>query len=71
MRVDMKNDKFKLTFSNIEIHFPSFKIGSTFHPASTYPMNLMSDLNKIKPKLFVLGNQLRESVNKNQKSKDW
>jgi len=71
MRVDMKNDKFKLIFSNIKIYMPAYRIGSTFHPESTYPIRYMSQLNAIKPELLTFGNQLRESVNKNQKSKDW
>ncbi len=71
IRVDMKNDKFKLTFSNIKIHIPSYRIGLTFYPESTYPIRYMSDLNSIKPELLTFGNRLQESVNKNQKSKDW
>jgi len=71
MRVDMKNDKFKLTFSNIKIYSPSVVIGSSVYPASTQEMNNVNQLNAIKPKLLTFGNQLRESVNKNQKSKDW
>jgi hypothetical protein len=63
MRVDMKNDKFKLTFSKIKIYEP--------YDHSTRDIYNKKELNLIKAKLLVFGNELQESVNKNQKSKDW
>ncbi|MBU0600247.1 hypothetical protein KJ997_05705 [bacterium] len=55
MRVDIKDQKFKLTFSNIMMDQLAFR----------------GDIEAIKPKLLGFGNQIVASMNKNKKSTDW
>jgi len=70
MRVDMKNDKMKLTFDNIRIYWPAGIRYGKFTPAGTKTIS-RGELDEIKPKLLAFGNQLKASMDKNNNLKDW
>lgn len=72
MRVDMKDQKFKLTFSNVRISWPpSYNRTFGAQPGRDGPINLMSDLDAIKPKLLDFGGELATSIRTNSVSKNW
>lgn len=72
MRIDMKDNKFKLTFSNIRLSWPP-SYNTTFGASSGHdgPVSLQSDIDAIKPKLLDFGNQIVGSMNTSKKSSDW
>lgn len=59
LRVDIKDQKFKLTFSNIKLSWPP-SYNSTFGAQSGHdgPVSQQGDLDAIKPKLLDFGNEL-------------
>jgi hypothetical protein len=72
MRVDMKDQKFKLTFSNIRVSWPP-SYNSTYgaQPGHDGPVNLKGDFDSIKPRLLGLGPELVAAVQHNAVKKDW
>jgi hypothetical protein len=72
MRVDMKDGKFKLTFSNLRLSWPP-SYNSTYGASSGHdaPINQRGDLLAAKPKLLDFGNEIIAAVQKNSGTKDW
>lgn len=72
MRVDMKDQKFKLTFSNIRLSWPP-SYNATFGAQSGHdgPISTQGDMDAVKPKLLAFGPQLTAAIQKNRGSKDW
>lgn len=71
MRVDMKEQKFKLTFTNISIARPPLYANGVYYPAGNDPIQNQGDLDSIKPKLLGFGNALISSIHKDSGSKNW
>jgi hypothetical protein len=72
MRVDMKDGKFKLTFSNLRLAWPP-SYNSTYGASAgrDEPINQRGDLLAAKPSLLAFGNQITAAVQKNSNVKDW
>lgn len=72
MRVDMKDQKFKLTFSNIRISWPP-SYNSTFGAQSGHdgPVRTQGEMDAIKPKLLAFGPELAAAIQENRGAKDW
>lgn len=72
MRTDMKDNKFRLTFSNIQLSWPP-SYSSTFgaQPGYTGPVNSRNDLEKIRPELLKFGDQVRSSIGKAKTTTNW
>lgn len=72
MRVDIKDQKFRLTFSNLNLSWPA-SYNSTFgaQPAHDGPIASQSDLDAIKPELLKLGDQLLLSLGKEKNKSNW
>jgi len=72
MRVDMKDQRFKLTFSNIRLSWPP-SYNSTFGAQSGHdaPVSRQSDLDAIKPKLLNFGGDIVTSIRNNSGSKNF
>ena len=72
MRVDIKDQKFKLTFSNVRLSWPP-SYNSTFGSQRGHdgPVRLQGDMDAIEPKLLSFGNALLVSMSSNKKAKDW
>lgn len=72
MRVDMKDQKFKLTFSNIRLSWPP-SYNATFGAQAGHdgPVSTKGDMDAIKPKLLAFGPQLSAAIQKNSGAKDW
>ena len=72
MRVDMKNEKFKLTFTNMHLAWPASVSGATYTRANDgSPIYYQGDIDKIKPALLKFGDELQASMNNNKKSSNW
>ena len=72
MRVDMKNEKFKLTFTNMQLAWPASVSGATYTRANDgSPIYYQGDIDKIKPALLKFGYELQASMNNNKKSSNW
>lgn len=72
MRVDMKNEKFKLTFTNMQLAWPASVSGATYTRANDgSPIYYQGDIDKIKPALLKFGDELQASMNNNKKSSNW
>lgn len=69
MRVDIKDQKYKITFTNINLTFPPSK-GSIFVPGVDRPV-MQGEFDDTKPALENLGNQIYESINKEQAKANW
>lgn len=72
MRVDIKDQKFRLTFSNLHLSFPP-SYDRTFGAQRGYdgPINRQSDLDAARPVLLKFGDQLLASFGKEKGKSDW
>lgn len=71
MRVDMKDDKFRLSFSNLRISWPAKTDTLGFHPANDFEMWQQGDYDKIKPVLLTFGDEIKASLTKEVMSDKW
>lgn len=72
MRVDMKDQKLKLTFLNIRLSWPpSYNSTIGVQPGYDGPLIRQSDMDVIKPKLLAFGHKLVAAIQENNKVKDW
>src|SRR4030067_1436563 len=67
MRVDTKEQKFKITFSNITFSMPP----STYVPSGLERPVLQAELDDARPSLIELGTQLRSAIDKEQTKANW
>jgi hypothetical protein len=70
MKVETKDEKFRLTFSNLRLSWPP-SYNSTFGYQKAYegPVHQKSDFEVIKPKLLGIGDEL-SAYCKGSKAKD-
>jgi hypothetical protein len=72
MRVDIKDQKFRLTFSNLRLTWPpSYNRTTGASPAYDGPINRQSDLDAVKAVLLTYGDQLLASFGKDKRKSDW
>ena len=67
MRVDIKDDKFRLSFSNLGLWSP----GTYGRVGQETPIYMQSDLDAVKPKLLSFGDQILASFSKNKSAAQW
>jgi hypothetical protein len=72
MRVDIKDQKFRLTFSNLHLSWPP-SYDRTFGAQRGYdgPISIQSDLDAVRPELLKFGNQILASFGKEKSKSDW
>ena len=72
MRVDIKDQKFRLTFSNLHLSWPP-SYNRTFGAQAGHdgPISTQSDLDAVKPELLKFGDQILASLGKEKSKKDW
>lgn len=72
MRVDIKNEKIRLTFSNLKLTWPP-SYNSTFgaQPGYEGPIGTVGDLDTIKPVLLKYGDRIRSHMEKGAARSDW
>lgn len=72
MRVDVKDEKFRLTFSNLKLSWPpSYNSTVGYQKGHTGPIATKGDLDAIKPKLLALGDQILSSISKGATKSNW
>lgn len=71
MKVDMKDNKFKVTFTNIRISTTASTTMYGTFPASEREIWQQSDYDLIKPILLNFGNDIKTSLAKNTKADNW
>jgi hypothetical protein len=72
MNVDMKDNKFRLTFSNLQLAWPPRSDSLGYHPANPgSPMAMQSDYDAVKSKLLTFGEEIRASLSKEPKDDKW
>ena len=71
MRVDMKDDKFRLTFSNVNLTWPpAFRSGIST-AAYDGPIHRQKDRDKVQAALLALGPQLQAAMTTAVKNDNW
>ena len=72
MRVDMKDNKIKLTFTNIGMYWPpTFSVTMGSSPGYDGPVNTQGDMTAIKGALHDTGNSLVRSLKAGKASQNW
>ena len=71
MRVDMKDQKFKVTFTNIKLSWPASYSSGISSPAYDGPVNSQGDMDAIKPVLLKFGDAILASINSSKSKSDW
>ena len=71
IKVEMKDQKFKISFTNIKLSWPASYNSGVISPAYDGPINTQEDMNKIKPVLLKFGDDIMASMNSNKSKSDW
>lgn len=71
MRVDTKDGKFRQTFSNLQLSCPARTDSLGYHPAYRGPINTQGDLDRIKPALLQMANQIKFAIGQEKVKEDW
>ncbi len=71
MRIDMKDDKFKMSFSNINLTWPTSYSNNLRLPAHDAPVSAQDDMDKIKPQLLALSNELQAAILQSKIDSKW
>jgi hypothetical protein len=71
MKVDVKDDKFKLTFSNLGLSWPAKRDSLGFHEAFNGPLTQQGDYDKARPKLLGFGDAIKEQLAKGITADKW
>lgn len=67
MKVESKDDRFRLTFTNVVLKLPS----SAYGPAHDEPVEWKEDMDNIRAKLLEFGPQIVAQLSEAQTSSDW
>lgn len=71
MRLEAKDERFRLTFSNIRLHWPAKINAGIRQPEFDGPVRSAKDMDKIKPKLMIFGDEIRTSLTTRAASDNW
>lgn len=71
MRVDIKDYKFKIRFSNIKLSWPASYSSGILSPAYYGPVNSQGDMDVIKPALLKLGDDIHAAIISGKSNDDW
>lgn len=71
MKVETKDGKIRLTFSNIRLTWPASYSSGISTPAANLPIRDRADLDKIKPELLKFGDQIVASAEQVETDSDW
>ena len=72
IKTEIKENRFKLTFTNVNIRIPASVNAGYYSRSSIIPMNTQSQLNDIKPALLAFGDDIRNNITTNKAStSDW
>lgn len=68
LKIEMKEEKFRVTFSNIQLSLPG---QPGYSAPSTFPITEQSDLDRIKPALVQLAHDLENAVKRSSSQQDF
>jgi len=71
MRVDIKDQRFRLTFSNIKLVCPPSNSGMFVSSGYNGPINTQSRFDSVKLELLEFGNEVLCFLSKENNQKDW
>jgi len=71
MRIDTKDGKFRQTFRNLQLSWPARMDSLGYHPAYRGPINTQEDLDRIKPALLEMANQIKFAMGQEKMKADW
>ncbi len=71
MRVDVKDDKFRLTFTNLRLKWPPSYNGLSAQPGYEGPIATQGALNDVKPVLLKMGDDMVSFLGSSENSSDW
>lgn len=71
MRVDIKDGKFKVSFSNLRITWPAKYVYGSAQQAGDIQVNTQGDLGAIKPKLLAFGDEIANAISSNKAKADF
>jgi hypothetical protein len=62
MKVEVKDNQFTLTFSNLGLKWPGHMDFSGYHPGPSGPLILQKDYDAVRPKLLDFGNDIKAFI---------
>ena len=71
MRVDAKDKKFRLTFSNITLGWSAYRNGGVLQPAFRSPVTTQDKLDSIKPQLLSFGDEIAKTLQSDKTNEDF
>jgi len=71
MRVDVKEDKFRLTYSNLQLAWPASTDSLGYHPPYLGALGQQGDYDSAKPILLGMGEDLRAHMATEAKIEKW
>ena len=71
MRVDTKDEKFRVTFSNLILSWPARQDSLGYHKAHEGPVWQKGDVQKIRPELLKIAAQIKESIVDSKTKEKW
>lgn len=71
MRVDIKDDKFRLAFTNLETSWPPSYDSLGAHPGHRGKMSTQGQLDDVKPVLLAMGDEIATYISKENKNGNW
>lgn len=71
MRVDIKDSKFKVSFSNLRITWPAKYSYGSAQQAGDIQVSTQGDLDVIKPKLLAFGDEIAAAISSNKAKSDF
>ncbi|MBD1584880.1 hypothetical protein [Pseudoalteromonas sp. S16_S37] len=67
----MKDQKFRISFSNIKLSWPASYSAGISSPAYDGPINSKADMDAIKPVLLKFGDEILASIGSSKNEGDW
>ncbi len=71
MKVEVKDEKFRLSFSNLKVYHPYFSNSVTTISAGENPVWSKGQMSDIKPKLLAFGAQIKASLSHAKEKSNW
>jgi len=71
LRFEAKDERFRLTFTDLRIQWPAKFANGVTQPAFDGVVRTQKDMDKIRPKLLLMGEGIRASVARGPSSDNW
>lgn len=71
LKFEAKDERFRLTFSDLRIQWPARFANGVTQPAFDGPVRTQKDMDKIKPKLIEVGAGISSKIGREKSSDNW